>query len=163
MAHASQHLLEFGGSPVGTEFDGSLSFQRVDRIPLLRVSQLFTPHTARQIRYCLVATVGAERPFYHRYPYVALDVRMVQGWEEGTPEFVRSLRERLRELGGELALVVPPKPAANSAGEGTALEPDRGPLAPEIPAFTHPEDALAYLKELRRERRAAAIAAALGR
>lgn len=159
MAHASQHALEYGGSPVGVEFDGSLSFRKQDRIPILTVSSVFTEHTARQIRYCLVATVGEERPFYHRYPFVVLDLRMVEGWEPGAAEFVAALRRRLCELGGELAVVLPPKPAPADAPR----EPDRGPLSAEIPAFLTVEEAHATLRQLRHERRMAAIRAALGR
>jgi hypothetical protein len=100
-----RHALEFGGSPVGTEFYGSLGFQQIDRVPVYTVSQDFSAETARQIRYGLVATWGPERPFYHRYQWVVLDLRMVDGWEPGAPEFVAQLRDRLRELGGDLVLV----------------------------------------------------------
>ena len=91
MAAGHQHHLEFGGSPVGTEFDGAIQFRLVDRIPHISVSDDFTPKTARQIRYHLVATVGPERPFYHRHQYVVLDVRMIGNWEQGageTPAFL---------------------------------------------------------------------------
>ncbi len=103
--HEQRHQLEFGGSPVSTEFDGSLQFKMQDRIPIFVVSQDFTAHTARQIRYGLVATWGPERPFYQRYQWVILDLRMVTSWEEGTPAFVGQLRDRLRQLGGDLVLV----------------------------------------------------------
>lgn len=104
--HQLRHAVEFGGSPVGTEFDGSLSFQSIDRVPIFTVSQDFTAHTARQLRYGLVATWGPERPFYQRYPWVVLDLRMVTGWQEGAPAFVAQLGDLLRrERGGDLVLV----------------------------------------------------------
>src|SRR5687767_8555415 len=105
MAAGHQHHLEFGGSPVSTEFDGSLQFRLFDRLPVISVSQGFTEYTARQVRYALVASVGPERPFYHRYEYVILDVRMIGQWLPGSGEFVGALRERLRKIGGELFLV----------------------------------------------------------
>jgi len=103
--HAQRHQVEFGGSPVGTEFDGKLAFKLIDRVPALTASYEFTAHTARQIRYALVSTWGPERPFYQRYQWVILDVRMVTGWEPGAPGFVAQLRDRLRQLGGDLVLV----------------------------------------------------------
>jgi hypothetical protein len=103
--HAQRHQVEFGGSPVGTEFDGKLAFKLVDRVPIFTTSHEFTAHTARQIRYALVSTWGPERPFYQRYQWVAIDVRMVTGWEPGAPGFLAQLRDRLRQLGGDLVLV----------------------------------------------------------
>jgi hypothetical protein len=137
MAAGKQHHLEFGGSPVGVEFDGSLHFRLAYRIPHISVSQDFTEQTARQIRYALVATVGPERPFYHRYYYVVLDVRMIGNWEPGSEEFVQALRERLRGLGGELFLVA-----------------DRPvPLPDEFPRYASPEEALEAARELRAQHR----------
>jgi hypothetical protein len=103
--HEQRHQVEFGGSPVGAEFDGRLAFDVKDRIPVLTVSHEFSAHTARQIRYALVATWGPERPFYQRYQWVILDLRMITSWEEGAPGFVGQLRDRLRQLGGNLVLV----------------------------------------------------------
>jgi hypothetical protein len=141
MAAGHQHHLEFGGSHVTTEFDGSLQFRAVDRIPYLSVSQTFTPKTARQIRYLLVSTVGPERPFYHRYQYVILDVRMIGAWEPGSGDFVNALRDRLTNLGGELFLV-----ATTSV-----------PVNASLPKFTTADAAIAAAKELRANRRRAAI------
>ncbi len=141
MAAGHQHHLEFGGSPVGTEFDGSLQFRLVDRIPVISVSQDFTEKTARQVRYALVATVGPERPYYHRWYYVVLDVRMIGEWEPGTGDFVNALRERMQRIGGELFLVHT-VPVPVSAG---------------IPAFETAEDAVVAAKALRAERRAASL------
>ena len=143
MAAGNQHHLEFGGSHVTTEFDGSLQFSAIDRIPYLSVSQSFSPKTARQIRYLLVATVGPERPFYHRYQYVVLDVRMIGAWEPGSGEFVTQLRERLQNLGGELFLV-----ATTSV-----------PVSAGVPKFTTAEAAVQAAKELRATRRRAALSA----
>lgn len=103
--HDARHQLEFGGSPVGTEFDGKLGFRFIDRIPVFVASHAFSSHTARQIRYALVSTWGPERPFYQRYQWVIVDVRMVDGWEENTPQFLAQLRDRLRGFGGDLVLV----------------------------------------------------------
>ena len=96
----------FGAEPYfSREFDGKLAFKQVDRIPILTASHDFTAHTARQIRYALVATWGPERPFYQRYEWIILDIRMVTGWEPGAPAFVAQLRDRLRQLEGDLVLV----------------------------------------------------------
>jgi len=103
--HAQRHQVEIGGSPVSTEFDGKLSFKLLDRVPVFTASHDFTAHTARQIRYALVSTWGPERPFYQRYQWVILDIRMVTGWEPGAPGFVAQLRDRLGSLGGDLVLV----------------------------------------------------------
>jgi len=123
---------------VGTEFDGSLRFELVDRIPNLLVSSDFSEKTARQIRYALVATVGPERPFYHRYPWVVLDVRMVGEWLPGSGEFVGALQERLRSLNGELYLVTT-RPV---------------PVADTVPRFATREEATAAAKDARAQRRA---------
>lgn len=141
MAAGHQHHLEFGGSPVATEFDGSLQFRLIDRIPHISVSHDFTEQTARQVRYALVATVGPERPFYHRYQYVILDVRMINKWSEGAGGFVNALRERLKRLGGELFLVTT----------------EAVPVSGDVPSFKTVEDAAATAKKLRADRRAAAL------
>ena len=39
--HAAQHVLEFGGSPVSTEFAGRLKFELSHRIPVIAVSRQF--------------------------------------------------------------------------------------------------------------------------
>jgi len=100
MASGEQHHLEFGGSPVTTEFPGKLQFRRVDRLPVISLSHRFDEETAREVRYQLVATVGPERPFYHRYLYVVLDVRMVDPWAPGSGEFVAALRDRMATSAG---------------------------------------------------------------
>jgi len=141
--HEKQHALEYGGSPVGTEFPGQHHFRLVDRIPHLSVSHQFDEQAAREVRYCLVATVGPERPFYHRYRYVVLDVRMVNAWSEGGGEFVSALRERLKKLGGDL-FVVTTQPIPGSGSLQTHETPDA---------------AIAAAKALRAERRAQALQA----
>jgi hypothetical protein len=139
MAEAhGQHYLEFGGSPVGTEFDGSLQFDLKDRIPIISVSQDFTEKTARQVRYALVATVGPERPYYHRYQYVVLDVRMIGRWQQGAGEFVGALRDRLRKLGGELFVVAT-----------TEI-----PVPSGVPTFETVDEAQSAARKLRADRRA---------
>lgn len=141
MAAGHQHHLEFGGSPVTTEFDGKLSFRLVDRIPHISVSHEFSEMTARQVRYSLVATVGPERPYYHRYTFVVLDVRMISDWLPGAGDFVGALRDRLKNLGGELFVV--------------ATQPIPVPAA--VPIHATAEEAIAAAKELRAERRAASL------
>jgi len=141
MAAGNQHHLEYGGSHVGTEFDGKLQFRLLDRIPHISVSHEFSELAARQVRYALVATVGAERPFYHRYQYVILDVRMITEWLPGSVEFVAALRQRLQKLGGELFLV----------HTGEVFIPG------EVPTFATVDEALAAAKQMRAERRAAAL------
>lgn len=136
-----QHHLEYGGSPVGTEFDGSLQFELINRIPHISVSSEFSDQTARQIRYALVATVGPERPFYHRYPYVILDVRMINAWLPGSGEFVEALRARLDHIGGELYLV--------------ATTPV--PVSSSVLRYDTVDAAVTAARELRAERRAAAL------
>jgi hypothetical protein len=141
MAAGHQHHLEYGGSPVGTEFDGSLHFKLIDRIPVIAVSHEFSEKTARQIRYELVSTVGPERPFYHRWQYVVLDVRMISEWLPGAGEFVAALRSRLVKIGGELFIVAT----------------EQIPVSAEIPRSETVEGAAAAAKELRAERRAASL------
>jgi hypothetical protein len=141
MAAGHQHHLEYGGSPVGTEFDGSLQFRLVDRIPHISVSHEFSELTARQIRYALVSTVGPERPFYHRYLYVVLDVRMISEWLPGGGDFVGALRDRMQQIGGELFLVTTqPVPVPDS-----------------VRRYETVDEAVAAAKEMRAERRAAAL------
>lgn len=141
MASGRQHTLEYGGSHVATEFDGSLQFQLVDRIPHISVSHDFTEQTARQIRYALVATVGPERPFYHRYRYVVLDVRMIGDWADGAGGFVEALAERLRDLGGGLYLV----------------RTSDVPVSEKVPAFESVEAAHEAARKARASQRAAAL------
>jgi hypothetical protein len=136
-----QHHLEYGGSPVGTEFDGSLQFRQIDRIPVIAVSADFTGQTARQIRYHLVGTVGVERPYYHRHHYVVLDVRMIDEWQPGSGEFVAALRERMQRIGGELFLVATTEV----------------PVAADVPRFGSVEEAIAAAKQVRAEKRTAML------
>jgi hypothetical protein len=141
MASGHQHHLEFGGSPVTTEFDGRLQFRLVDRIPHISVSHEFTDHTARQVRYALVGTVGPERPYYHRWTFIVLDVRMISDWQPGAGDFVGALRQRLVKLGGELFVVA------------TQAIPVPG----DVPVRASAEAAIADAKALRAERRSASL------
>ncbi|MFN3652948.1 MAG: hypothetical protein ACK47B_25500 [Armatimonadota bacterium] len=145
MAAGNQHHLEFGGSPVGTEFPGKIQFRLADRIPVLAVSHTFDEETARAIRYNLVATVGPERPYYHRYHFVVLDVRMISEWLPGAGEFVNALRQRMRSIGGELFVV-------------STVEI---PVSGDVPRFETLEDAIAAAKEMRAAKRAAGLRGAL--
>jgi hypothetical protein len=141
MAAGHQHHLEFGGSPVGTEFPGKLHFDLIDRIPHIAVSHEFDEESARMVRYVLVATVGPERPFYHRYPWVVLDLRMISDWQPGAGEFIAALRERLRRIDGELFLVAT-----------TEI-----PVSREVPTFETVDEAVASAKAARARRRAAML------
>lgn len=141
MAHGEQHHLEFGGSPVSTEFPGKLQFKLVDRIPVIAVSHTFNEETARQVRYELVATVGPERPFYQRYFFIVLDLRMVSAWGAGGGAFVDALRQRMQSLGGELFIVAT-----------TDI-----PVSAAVPRFEAQEDAIAAAKDARARHRAAQL------
>ncbi len=142
MASHQQHRLEFGGSAVGTEFDGALQFQLLDRIPLITVSQDFTEKTARQIRYALVATVGPERPFYHRHLFVVLDVRMIGKWQSGAGGFVAALAERMNRIGGSLFVVTTDPLPQEAQG---------------VPTFDSPDAGLEAARTARREKRSALL------
>lgn len=141
VGHEKQHHLEFGGSPVTTEFPGQLQFRLVDRIPVLVLSQDFDEEAARAVRYSLVATVGPERPFYHRYLDVVLDVRMVTHWHPSAGQFVNDLRARMKKLGGDLFVI--------------ATEPI--PTSSEVRIFESAEEAVTAAKEQRAERRRRAL------
>jgi hypothetical protein len=141
MASGEQHHLEFGGSPVTTEFPGRLQFRKVDRLPVISLSHTFDGAAAREVRYQLVATVGPERPFYHRYLEVILDVRMVSEWAPGAGEFVGALRDRMRSLGGELFVVAE----------------ERIPVPGETKVYPTPEEAIEAARARRAERRSAAL------
>ena len=141
VGHEKQHQLEYGGSPVSTEFPGQLQFRLVDRIPVLDLSQDFDEEAARAIRYSLVATVGPERPYYHRYYDVVLDVRMVTHWHPSAGQFVADLRTRMKKLGGDLFVV--------------ATEPT--PVPGELLVFETAEEAVAAARTQRAERRRKAL------
>lgn len=139
--HEKQHQLEFGGSPVSTEFPGQLQFSLADRIPVLVLSQTFDEEAARAVRYSLVATVGPERPYYHRYPDVVLDVRMVTGWADGSGGFVNALAERLRKLSGQLFVVAT----------------DKIPVGGDVKVLESVQEAVDAAKVVRAERRRRAL------
>jgi hypothetical protein len=142
VGHEKQHKLEYGGSDVTTEFPGQLQFRLVDRIPVLVLSHQFDEEAARAVRYSLVATVGPERPYYHRYRYVVLDVRMVSEWLPGSGKFVKALADRIKSLGGDLYVI------------STVPLPDE---AVGVQRFETAEDAVAAAKKLRAENRLKAI------
>ena len=48
MSEEQQHSLEFGGSPVKADFDGTIGYQLVNRVPVITVSYTFSALTARQ-------------------------------------------------------------------------------------------------------------------
>ena len=139
--HAAQHGIEFGGSPVSHEFPGRLKFDLQARLPVIAVSGPFDDDAARGIRYLLIATWGPERPFYQRYPYVVLDLRMVSEFAEGAGAFLGQLRDRLRALDGDLFI---------AAREAT-------PLSGEARLFATADEAWEAAREQRREDRAVAL------
>src|SRR5438270_8167092 len=105
MSHDSQHLVEFGGSPVHEEFDGTIAFSLIDRIPVLTISHTFWSHTARQFRYLMNGSLGVEKPFHHQYNWAIADLRMVSDYRDDTPRFLAEARDSLRRLGGDLVVV----------------------------------------------------------
>ena len=83
--------------------------------------------------YALVATVGPERPYYHRYHWVVLDVRMISEWQAGAGEFVNKLRERMKTIGGELFVVAT----------------EKIPVGSGVPVFPTAEEAVEAAKSAR--------------
>jgi hypothetical protein len=105
MAHDSQHVIEFGGSKVDEEFDGTISFSLIDRIPLITISHTFWAHTARQFRYLMNGSLGVEKPFHQQYNWAIADLRMVSDYRDDTPQFLAEARDSLRRLRGDLVVV----------------------------------------------------------
>ena len=64
MSQEQQHHLEFGGSPVHDDFDGTIAFKVVNRVPVVTASYTFGELTARQFRYLMAASFGPETPFH---------------------------------------------------------------------------------------------------
>jgi hypothetical protein len=103
---ARQHELEFGGSEVKEDFDGTISFRLRDAIPVLTVSYTFNDTTARQFRYLMGATLGPQEYHFHQqYQYLIVDLRAVTAWRGEAPAFMGEVREAMRRLGGDLFLV----------------------------------------------------------
>ncbi len=115
MAHDSQHLIEFGGSSITEEFDGTISFNLIDRIPVLTISHTFWAHTARQFRYLMNGSLDTEKPFHYQYNWAVADLRMVSDYRDDAPRFLGETREALRRLRGDL-LVVTYQPEVLPAG-----------------------------------------------
>lgn len=104
-SHESQHLLEFGGSPIAEEFDGTISFKLVDRIPVITISHTFWAHTARQFRYLMNGSLDVEKPFHHAYNWAIADLRMVSEYRDDVLAFLAHTRDELRALRGDLVVV----------------------------------------------------------
>jgi hypothetical protein len=113
--HQHQHHLEFGGSAVKADFDGTISYQLINRVPVITASYTFSPLTARQFRYLLLGTFERESPFYQRHKDCILDARAVTGWKDGAEQFLLTARDTFRGLGGDL-YVVTYEPASLPAG-----------------------------------------------
>lgn len=140
-SHAAQHVIEFGGSAVSSEFPGRLKYDLKVRIPVIAASGDFDAETARGLRYMLIATWGPERPSYQRYPYVVLDLRMVQSYDDGASGFIGQLRDRLRQLGGDLFVALRGEP----------------PTSGELQTFATADEALEAARDQRRADRAEAL------
>jgi hypothetical protein len=135
-----QHALEFGGSHVGRDFDGTINFRLHGDVPVITVSYTFGATTARQFRYLMGATLSPQEYHFHqRYQYLVVDLRAVTGWIDDTPEFVAETRETMRRLGGELYLVAYDAPA----------------LLGSFPTFETVDEALAAVNADREQKRAA--------
>jgi hypothetical protein len=103
---ARQHELEFGGSEVKEDFDGTISFDLRDAIPVLTIAYRFDDTTARQFRYLMGATLGPQEYHFHqRYQYLIVDLRAVTAWRGEAPAFMGTVRDALRRMGGDLFLV----------------------------------------------------------
>jgi hypothetical protein len=105
MSHESQHFLEFGGSPIAEEFDGTISFQLIDRIPIITISHTFWAHTARQFRYLMNGSLDKEKPFHQSYNWAIADLRMVSEYRDDVLPFLEHTRDELRGLRGDLVAV----------------------------------------------------------
>jgi hypothetical protein len=136
MANDSQHVIEFGGSTVDEEFDGTISFRLEDRIPVITISHTFWAHTARQFRYLMNGSLDVEKPFHQQYNWAIADLRMVSEFRDDTPPFLAEVRDALRRLRGDLMVVT--------------YQPD---VLPEgFRTFETVDDAVAAVKEARRQR-----------
>jgi hypothetical protein len=103
---ARQHELEFGGSHVRSDFDGTIHFRLADGIPVITVSYTFGDTTARQFRYLMGATLAPQEYHFHqRHQYLVTDLRAVTSWATESAAFMGEIREAMRGLGGELHLV----------------------------------------------------------
>ena len=136
MSQEAQHQLEFGGSKVDEEFDGTIAFSLIDRIPLITISHTFWAHTARQFRYLMNGSLGVEKPFHQQYNWAIADLRMVSEYRDDTPQFLAEARDTLRRLRGDLVVVT--------------YQPDLLPGG--FKSFETVEDAVAAVKEARRRR-----------
>lgn len=136
MAHEAQHQVEFGGSPVAEEFDGTIAFKLVDRIPVITVSHTFWAHTARQFRYLMSSSLSSEKPFHHQYNWAIADLRMVSDYRDDTPDFLAGVRDALRRLGGDLVVVT--------------YQPEALPR--DLKTFETVDEAVSAVKEGRRRR-----------
>jgi hypothetical protein len=130
MSEQQQHLLEFGGSPVGEDFDGTIAFRLVNRVPVVTASYTFGALTARQFRYFMMGSFERESPFHQRYKDCILDVRAVTGWRDDAAQFLTTARDTFRQLGGDLYVVTY----------------DTSPLPAGLELFESVEDAMAAAK-----------------
>jgi hypothetical protein len=133
MSQEQQHHLEFGGSPVHDDFDGTIAFKVINRVPVVTASYTFGDLTSRQFRYLMAGCFGPETPFHQRYKDCILDVRAVTGWQGGGAQFLITARDTFRHLGGDLYVVTY----------------DPAPLPPGLRTFESVEDALAAAKSQR--------------
>ena len=136
MAHDSQHIIEFGGSKVDEEFDGTIAFSLIDRIPVITISHTFWAHTARQFRYLMNGSLDVEKPSHQQYNWAIADLRMVSDYRDEPPLFLAGVRDALRRLRGDLMVVT--------------YQPE---VLPEgFKTFETVDEAVAAVKEARRRR-----------
>jgi hypothetical protein len=136
MSHEAQHQLEFGGSPVKEEFDGTISFELIDRIPVITISHTFWAQTSRQFRYLMNGSLDVEKPFHYQYNWAIVDLRMVSEYRDDALDFLMGMRDALHRLRGDLVAVT--------------YQPE---VLPEgFKAYESIDEAVAAVKEARRRR-----------
>ena len=134
MSHNTQHQVEFGGSPVAEEFDGTISFRLLDRVPLITISHTFWAHTGRQFRYFMNGSLDKEKPFHYSYNWAIVDLRMVSEYRDDSLDVLAGVRDTLRGLRGDLVAVT--------------YQPEILPAG--FTTFETVEEAVAAVKESRR-------------
>jgi hypothetical protein len=130
MSEEQQHSLEFGGSPIKSDFDGTIAYRLLNRVPVITVSYTFSALTARQFRYLMLGTFERESPFYQRHKDCILDVRAVNAWRDDAAQFLITARDTFRGLGGDLYVVTY----------------DTAPLPPGLATFEGVDEALQAAK-----------------
>jgi hypothetical protein len=101
-----QHELEFGGSQVASDSDGTIKFDLINAIPVITLSYTFGDTSARQFRYLMGATLAPQEYHFHqRYRNLIVDLRAVTAWQGEAASLLADTRDSLRRLGGDLYVV----------------------------------------------------------